>query len=102
WTFEPRPGRPYEHVSLSGAETVGIVRFLMSLPDPDERVRRAILSALLWLEEAQLPDGRWARFYEIGTNRDRKSTRLNSSHVKISYAVFCLKKKKKIATQTST
>src|SRR5690606_41400111 len=30
------------------------------------------------------------------SRRDRKSTRLNSSHVKISYAVFCLKKKKKI------
>src|SRR2546429_3678294 len=29
-------------------------------------------------------------------NRDRKSTRLNSSHGYISYAVFCLKKKKKI------
>src|SRR5207249_9778027 len=29
---------------------------------------------------------------------DRKSTRLNSSHVSISYAVFCLKKKKKIPT----
>src|SRR5437773_7485372 len=28
-------------------------------------------------------------------NRDRKSTRLNSSHITISYAVFCLKKKKK-------
>src|SRR5438067_6151786 len=28
-------------------------------------------------------------------NRDRKSTRLNSSHVSISYAVFCLKKKNK-------
>src|SRR3712207_8942832 len=28
-------------------------------------------------------------------NRDRKSTRLNSSHANISYAVFCLKKKKK-------
>src|SRR5690554_8044711 len=28
-------------------------------------------------------------------HRDRKSTRLNSSHVRISYAVFCLKKKKK-------
>src|SRR3989442_11485181 len=27
-------------------------------------------------------------------SRDRKSTRLNSSHVRISYAVFCLKKKK--------
>src|SRR5690606_40238718 len=32
------------------------------------------------------------------TQQDRKSTRLNSSHVKISYAVFCLKKKK---TETS-
>src|SRR2546426_6623953 len=29
-----------------------------------------------------------------GTNSDRKSTRLNSSHLVISYAVFCLKKKK--------
>src|SRR5207245_9786663 len=29
-----------------------------------------------------------------GTGRDRKSTRLNSSHGSISYAVFCLKKKK--------
>src|SRR3712207_8852431 len=31
--------------------------------------------------------------------RDRKSTRLNSSHANISYAVFCLKKKKKQNTQ---
>src|SRR5690554_7589608 len=31
---------------------------------------------------------------------DRKSTRLNSSHVRISYAVFCLKKKKKKTKQT--
>src|SRR6266540_6668954 len=30
-----------------------------------------------------------------GPGRDRKSTRLNSSHITISYAVFCLKKKKK-------
>src|SRR5690349_23474020 len=35
----------------------------------------------------------WARVASI--HRDRKSTRLNSSHVEISYAVFCLKKKKK-------
>src|SRR5436309_9101007 len=33
---------------------------------------------------------------------DRKSTRLNSSHVKISYAVFCLKKKKKTKTLHSS
>src|SRR5436305_14712415 len=30
----------------------------------------------------------------LNVNGDRKSTRLNSSHVRISYAVFCLKKKK--------
>src|SRR5690606_40307657 len=36
-----------------------------------------------------VPDGWWR-----DRRGDRKSTRLNSSHVKISYAVFCLKKKK--------
>src|SRR5207302_9248203 len=36
-----------------------------------------------------------ARSLPAASSRDRKSTRLNSSHVKISYAVFCLKKKKK-------
>src|SRR5690606_39457216 len=33
------------------------------------------------------------QLYELGLLQDRKSTRLNSSHVEISYAVFCLKKK---------
>src|SRR3712207_8029254 len=33
--------------------------------------------------------------YRVVNGRDRKSTRLNSSHANISYAVFCLKKKKK-------
>src|SRR5690554_7466955 len=39
----------------------------------------------------------------LEVKKDRKSTRLNSSHVRISYAVFCLKKKKKqsmMLTQT--
>src|SRR5207302_9774164 len=36
----------------------------------------------------------YCKLYNV-MDRDRKSTRLNSSHVKISYAVFCLKKKKK-------
>src|SRR2546430_13416925 len=36
----------------------------------------------------------------LGRTRDRKSTRLNSSHSQISYAVFCLKKKKKTPTAT--
>src|SRR2546430_9047999 len=34
--------------------------------------------------------------------RDRKSTRLNSSHSQISYAVFCLKKKKKHHSETTS
>src|SRR5205807_3497574 len=36
------------------------------------------------------------RAYRERARRDRKSTRLNSSHLVISYAVFCLKKKKKL------
>src|SRR2546422_7537042 len=38
------------------------------------------------------------RIEDADPGRDRKSTRLNSSHGYISYAVFCLKKKKKIGT----
>src|SRR5438552_11596288 len=38
-------------------------------------------------------------FGSCSCSRDRKSTRLNSSHQIISYAVFCLKKKKDVATQ---
>src|SRR5258707_5429806 len=47
-------------------------------------------------------DGRYWKFPQVGiveigddVEIDRKSTRLNSSHANISYAVFCLKKKKK-------
>src|SRR5215813_14343186 len=45
------------------------------------------------------PRGSWRRACPLAlprpySRRDRKSTRLNSSHVRISYAVFCLKKKK--------
>src|SRR2546430_4720666 len=41
--------------------------------------------------------GLWQLGVLMGCERDRKSTRLNSSHSQISYAVFCLKKKKKNA-----
>src|SRR5207249_10438741 len=54
-------------------------RPLLALPVRPRRPRRlGVLRAALRLPE----------------DRDRKSTRLNSSHVSISYAVFCLKKKK--------
>src|SRR5262245_64296526 len=38
---------------------------------------------------------RWGEWFVNYVNVDRKSTRLNSSHLGISYAVFCLKKKKR-------
>src|SRR2546430_12649975 len=40
--------------------------------------------------------------HERATHLDRKSTRLNSSHSQISYAVFCLKKKKIRVTQCTS
>src|SRR3989442_8073210 len=53
----------------------------------------------VWITEAPWSDT------EAGSPReilDRKSTRLNSSHVRISYAVFCLKKKKNKWSKAST
>src|SRR3712207_7303046 len=47
------------------------------------------------LEDARVPrDGVGERGCRDEVGQDRKSTRLNSSHANISYAVFCLKKKK--------
>src|SRR3712207_7483232 len=60
---------------------------------------------LVYISSALQQPGRRRRHQQIDTRRrvsrpqsleDRKSTRLNSSHANISYAVFCLKKKKKI------
>src|SRR5438270_10283403 len=61
---------------------------------------------LLWLDHDTLAVGQGFRTNaEALTNCqriiDRKSTRLNSSHSQISYAVFCLKKKNIIVTETS-
>src|SRR5256886_3849639 len=43
---------------------------------------------------SQLDSTRCTELFATSTSSDRKSTRLNSSHSQISYAVFCLKKKK--------
>src|SRR3712207_8827615 len=60
------------------------------LPEPAARAVRSL----------RHPDARWIRLpvgvlFIVG-GIDRKSTRLNSSHANISYAVFCLKKKRTI------
>jgi PelA/Pel-15E family pectate lyase len=94
-TLAPAPARAYEKISLSGAESVGIVRFLMGIEKPSPEVIDAIQSAVAWFDavritgirqvakpDPSLPGGQdkviekdpsapplWARFYEIGTNR---------------------------------
>src|SRR3712207_8767748 len=50
---------------------------------------RRLLAAALAGEAAPVP-----ALPQVALDQDRKSTRLNSSHANISYAVFCLKKKK--------
>ncbi|NJB85850.1 PelA/Pel-15E family pectate lyase [Lewinella marina] len=94
-TLEPTTARAYELVSLSGAESVGIVNFLMGIPEPTVAITRAVEGAVDWFERVQLSELRlirqenpalpkgydlivgfdpehatplWARFYEIGTN----------------------------------
>ncbi len=93
-TFEPRPARIYEKISICGGESVDIVRFLMSIDNPTEEIIEAIQSAVAWFDRVKItgiqqvnkPDDSergydkviikdatapplWARFYEIGTNR---------------------------------
>jgi PelA/Pel-15E family pectate lyase len=92
-TFAPAPARYFEPVSLSGAESVGLVRFLMMLENPSSEVVAAIEGAVAWLQSVPLhglrldhapgADGMkdchtvadpaapdiWARFYELGTNK---------------------------------
>src|SRR5258708_13243112 len=60
-----------------------------------------LLSYLLAPSNLYFLKGLFVVFDMVTTNRDRKSTRLNSSHQIISYAVFCLKKKN-YAHTTST
>ena len=92
-TLEPTWARSYEPPSISGAESVGVVRFLMSVKEPTPEIRAAVKGAVEWfrsvaihgmrLERFTDADGQkdrrvvadldaeplWARFYEIGSNR---------------------------------
>src|SRR5699024_12868317 len=96
-------------------------RFLPSFPtrrssDLDEAVYSHPHSPGGWHAELQGPQEVLVELHRLGVARrrqlglldqtltleDRKSTRLNSSHVSISYAVFCLKKKKTKIRRTHT
>ena len=94
-TLVPRGARSYELPTISGAESVGVVRFLMEIDEPSPEVIAAVQGAVRWFDEAKLtgirkirkdakgtPKGYnkvvvedasappiWARFYEIRTNQ---------------------------------
>jgi len=87
-TYAPRPGRAFEPVAISGAESAGVLRLLMRMPDPSPEVVRAIEAGVRWYRATQI-DGMevvrlgddvvvrpnasapplWARFYDIETGR---------------------------------
>src|SRR2546426_6226600 len=71
---------------------LGPVHHRPGLPVP--AFRRDVLGSCFYNDRRRMPS--WPFCHAMGslTCRDRKSTRLNSSHLVISYAVFCLKKKK--------
>src|SRR5690606_39751202 len=81
---------PTEIYTLSLHDALPISRTSSSSRAAARRLRRG---------SSRRPSSRRRRSRCAGSRTDRKSTRLNSSHVKISYAVFCLKKKKKHNTQ---
>ncbi len=87
-SLEPRGARSYEHPSLSGGESAGVVCLLMSLDKPSGEIQKSIRAAVEWYEHSKLTGIRfdkqdgdrrihrdegapplWARFYEIETNR---------------------------------
>src|SRR5260221_4907706 len=69
-----------------------LFRSILGIVGRDGRIDESLLLALDQREEPGMLVGR----------EDRKSTRLNSSHTVISYAVFCLKKKKNKTRSSST
>src|SRR6266702_8988917 len=77
-----------ERAIAAAFDAIALVQRLMSFHDCDSDLGRINREAFRTPVRVHPLTARVLR-------RDRKSTRLNSSHVAISYAVFCLKKKKK-------
>ncbi len=73
YNFEMHPvwARKFEPASLCSGESFGAIDALFQLwvASGDEKYRQPIGRALDWLENSALPDGTWARFYELKTNR---------------------------------
>src|SRR3989454_8256827 len=71
-----------------------LFRSFIARTDPHDH-HMALLTLFEIMEVSSRADLKSDLLQELERQKDRKSTRLNSSHLVISYAVFCLKKKKK-------
>jgi hypothetical protein len=69
--MQPVWGRKFEPPSVASRETAGAASALLELfgRTGDKRFLDAAKRAVAWLESVRLPDGDWARFYELGTNQ---------------------------------
>src|SRR5207253_11483270 len=85
--FRSKRRRIYLAEKEADVPKVGAVEFKITIPVPPQPTR----SHKSWDSAKAIA---WVPARAIAARTDRKSTRLNSSHVAISYAVFCLKKKK--------
>lgn len=69
--MEPVWARKFEPPAISSIESFGALETLAELwaATGDERYLQPVKPALAWLRRSRLPDGQWARFYELGTNQ---------------------------------
>ncbi|HRW86728.1 MAG TPA: pectate lyase [Bacteroidales bacterium] len=71
-TLLPAPARTYELPSFSGGESVGIILFLMDLPDPSCAIRRSVEGAVEWLDAHRIKNVRIETFINSDGKRDRR------------------------------
>lgn len=65
-TLAPAKARAYELPSYTPSETVGILGILMSVPEPDSRIRNAIHSAMQWIDDHKITGYRYKRTFADG------------------------------------
>src|SRR2546430_5711827 len=87
-------------VPIAAMSAIGFYLLLRQQQVQAERVGLELARALATAVDAELRSST-SVLEALATTADRKSTRLNSSHSQISYAVFCLKKKKIDLTSSS-
>ena len=71
-TLLPAPARSYELPSFSGAESVGIIKLLMEIPDPSQEIIQSIKGAVEWLDNHRIKNTRWDMFVNKDGKRDRR------------------------------